>query len=171
MLKAALSEELALAYPICGGGEFYLDTDACDVAIGAALHQEQGDKLKLLRFGSRCLNAAERNYSTTRKELLAVVFFMTYFRHYLIGAKVRVRTDHGSLTWLKRMKNPSGQVARWIEKLAPFDWKIEHRAGKLHTNADSLSRRPCDGSCKQCVKIYREHNPLHHWILTLMIPG
>ena len=69
------------------------------------------------------LNSAEKNYCTTRKELLAVVYFMNYFPHYLLGddVKVIVRSDHGCLQWLKNLKNPSGQVARWLEKLSVFD--------------------------------------------------
>ena len=51
------------------------------------------------------------------------------------------------------MKAPTGQVARWIERLAPFDWDIQHRAGVRHPNADALSRMPCAGDCKQCRKL------------------
>ena len=152
-LKSILSKELELSYP-SKSGEYVLDTDACDVAIGAALHQIQDGKEKLLRFGSRCLTKEERNYCVTRKEFLAVVYFMDYFHHYLWGAKlVTVRTDHGSLQWLKSMSNPSGQVARWIQKLEIFNWKIEYRPGKQHNNADALSRRPCEGDCSQCLKM------------------
>ena len=43
-------------------------------------------------------------------------------------------------------KNPEGQVARWLETLSSYDMKIEHRAGKLHGNADGLIRQVC----KQC---------------------
>ena len=57
------------------------------------------------------------------------------------------------------MKNPIEQVAQWIEKLAPFDYTIEHRAGKLHSNADSLSRMPCDGGCSECLKMTQKQNP------------
>jgi transposase InsO family protein len=154
-LKGVLSNQLELAYPD-KNEPFILDTDACDTAIGACLSQVQDGKERVLRFGSRCLNQAERNYCTTRKELLAVVYFMDYFKHYLLGSKVTVRSDHSSLRWLKRIKEPAGQVARWIEKLAPFDWHIEYRAGKAHANADSMSRIPCDGQCKQCLKILAE---------------
>ena len=160
-LKDALSEQIQLSYPVKNGGYFYLDTDASNVAIGAALHQEQEGIEKLLRFASRCLSPAERNYCTTRKELLAVVYFLDYFKHYLLGDKVHVvvRTDHGCLRWLKNMKNPSGQVARWLEKLAAYDWEIQHRAGRSHNNADALSRSPCDGRCPQCLKILYQLEP------------
>ena len=64
---------------------------------------------------------------------------MQQFRPYLLG---RLRTDHGSLTWLQQFKNPEGQLTRWAEKLQEFDFDIVHRKGSQHTNADSLSRLP-----------------------------
>ena len=97
---------------------FILDTDASGTAIGAVLSQVQDGEERVLAYGSRCLSSMEQNYCTTRRELLAVVHFVEYYRHYLLGWKVLVRTDHGSLRWLKNMKAPTGQVARWIERLA-----------------------------------------------------
>ena len=57
-----------------------------------------------------------------------------------------MRTDHGSLTWLRNFQNPEGQLARWLEKLQELDFEIVHRQGRKHSNADALSRFPC----KQC---------------------
>lgn len=57
-----------------------------------------------------------------------------------------VRSDHGSLRWLFNFKNPEGQLARWLETLSAFDFKIQHRPGLQHKNADALSRLPC----RQC---------------------
>ena len=79
-LKGALAEQLTLSYPVKGDGDFILDTDASNYAIGAALHQLQNGEEKLLRFASRCLNTAEKNSCTTRKELPAVVNFLEYFK-------------------------------------------------------------------------------------------
>ena len=79
----------------------------------------------------------------TRKELLAVVHFLGYFKQYLLGRKFRIRTDHAALTWLKRTPDPIGQQARWLEQMEEFDFSIEHRPGTRHGNADALSRRPC----------------------------
>ena len=157
-LKEALTKTIELSYPIKNGGPFILDMDASDYHIGTALHQIQNGEERLLRFGSRCLNSAEVNYCTTRKELLAVVYFMTYYKHYLLGENVKViaRTDHGSLRWLLNLKNPSGQVARWLEKLACYDFEIQHRPGRLHGNADALSQRPCEGDCPQCMRIFNK---------------
>ena len=69
------------------------------------------------------------------------------FHHYLYGKPFKVRTDHGSLTWLLNFKNPEGQIARWFEFLSSYDFQVEHRASRSHNNADALSRRPCK-DCK-----------------------
>ena len=78
-----------------------------------------------------------------RKELLAVVHFVKSFRHYLVGKRFILRTDHASLRWLKSFKHPEGQVARWLEVLKNYDFELVHRPGRLHMNADALSRGPC----------------------------
>ena len=59
-----------------------------------------------------------------------------------------MRSDHGSLYWLFNWRNTEGQIARWLEILGAFGFKIEHRSGAKHGNADSLSRIPCN----QCGK-------------------
>ena len=75
----------ALASSIKNGGEFILDTDASGYAIGAVLSQVQDGVEQPLAFGSHCLSTAERNHCVTRRELLAVVYFMDYYRHYSSG--------------------------------------------------------------------------------------
>ena len=92
------------------------------------------------------MNSAQRNYYPTRRELLAVIAGLQHFRHYLVVATVILRTDHYSLKWLRTFKRPEGILARWIETLAEFDYTVEHRPGRLHSNADGLSRP----FCKQC---------------------
>ena len=72
------------AFP-CDAGTFILDTDACDVGIGAVLSQVQDGVERVIAYASRSLNRAERNYCVTDKELLAVRYFVEYFRHYLLG--------------------------------------------------------------------------------------
>jgi len=103
---------------------------------------------------SKLLSSTERNCCTTRKELLAVIKSVKHFRPYLYGRSFRLRTDHASLVWLCKRAEPSRQVARWLEILAEFSYRIEHRPGKKHSNADGLSRRP-DKGCKQCLHIER----------------
>ena len=64
------------------------------------------------------------------------------FRPYLLGKPFTVRSDHSALQWLYSFKEPEGQVARWLESLAEYEFKVQHRPGKKHTNADALSRMP-----------------------------
>ena len=123
---------------------FVLDTDASDTAIGGVLSQNIDGKERVIAFASRTLTKSERRYCVTRKELLALVHFVKYFRHYLYRKDFTARTDHGSLRWLANFKNPEGQLARWLEILSSYSMKIEHRPGRLHRNADGLSRRPCN---------------------------
>ena len=96
-LKKERVDHTSLSYPKVNGGPYILDMDASGTAIGAVLSQMQEGKEEVLAFGSHCLSTAERNYCVTRKELLAVVYFMCYYKHYLVGAEVIVRSDHGSL--------------------------------------------------------------------------
>eukprot|EP00731_Ephydatia_muelleri_P023001 Em0015g584a len=123
---------------------FILDTDASNDGIGGVLSQLDKDgREHVVAYGSRLLTKPERNYCVTRKELLAVVTFVTHFRTYLLGHTFTLRTDHGPLTWLYSMKEPEGQVARWLEKLQEYNFEIVHRKGLRHINADALSRLPC----------------------------
>ena len=110
------------------------------VEIGAVLSQVIDGREQPAAYGSKTLSRAETKYSVTRRELLAVVtFFFKHFRPYLSGKEFMVRTDHGSLRWLFGFKQPEGQIARWLELLASFDFDIVHRPGRKHGNADSLS--------------------------------
>ena len=155
-------------------GTFILDCDASDTSIGAELCQIQDGEERTICYGSFVLTPAQRRYCTTRKELLSVVRFTRQFRHYLLGRSILVRTDHNSLTWLMRFKMIEGQLARWLEELAQYDMVIQHRPGRNHVNADSLSRIPdelqaCDcyqagvkleslpcGGCRYCSRAHTQ---------------
>ncbi|KAJ8948177.1 hypothetical protein NQ318_010450 [Aromia moschata] len=64
------------------------------------------------------------------------------------------RAQLNQTKWIMNFKNPEGQVARWMERLQQYDFKIMHRSGKTHGNADTLSRRPClEQKCRYCQKI------------------
>ena len=144
-LKTKLVNAPVLAHPDFNYG-FILDVDACDQSIGAVISQKINGEEHAIAFASRTLTKSECAYCVTRKELLALVTFVKHFKHYLYGKNFLVRTDHSSLRWLMNFKNPEGQIARWIETLSSYDMKVEHRPGRLHQNADGVSRIPC----KQC---------------------
>ena len=145
-LKKALAEATSLAFPY-PNRPCILDTDASDVAIGAVLSQNIDGVERPIAFYSRILNSTQHNYCTTRRELLAVISALQHFRHYLLGAKIILRTDHHSLKWLQTFKRPEGILARWVETLAEFNFEIVHRPGRLHNNVDGVSRP----FCKQCI--------------------
>ena len=150
-LKWLLTHAPVLGYPD-PTLPYILDTDASNVGTGAVLSQVQEGQERAIAFHSKTLSPAERNYCVTRRELLAVVLSVKHFRPYLYGRKFTIRTDHASLVWLHRRKEPSCQVARWIESLAEHQYQIVHRKGEKHGNADGLSRRQCE-DCKQCLSI------------------
>ncbi|KAJ8349608.1 hypothetical protein SKAU_G00247380 [Synaphobranchus kaupii] len=152
-LRAALTEAPVLAYPDAQR-PFIIDTDASNTGVGAILSQEDEDDERVVAYYSRALGKAERNYCVTRRELLAVVRALHHFRPYLQGSDFLLRTDHASLTWLLNFKDPEGQVALQVAlQLQGYDFEIQHRAGRLHGNADALSCRPCAAQeCRYCSR-------------------
>ena len=129
-------------------GQYRLDCDASNLAIGAVLSQVQDGEERVIAYASRLYSKSEKNYCVTRKELLAMVYFTKHFRQYLLGRPFLIRTDHSALLWLRKTPEPIGQQGRWLEILEGFDFSVEHRPGRHHTNADALSRIPC-GQCGQ----------------------
>ena len=119
---------------------FILDTDASDKGLGAVLHQVRGGNERVIAYATRAPSKAERNYSMTRKELLALVWGTDHFEKYLYGRRFLARTAQSALQWLQNFKNPRGQVARWLERLSDFNFEAEHRSAHLHGNAGGLSR-------------------------------
>ena len=115
--------------------------DASGDAIGYALGQIQNGREVALAYGGRNLNSAEKNYSTTEREALAMVESIKRFEPYLVGRRFRVHSDHDSLKWLMSVKRPSGRLSRWSLLLQQYDFDIIYRPGKQNGNADALSRR------------------------------
>ena len=152
-LKEKLTTAPVLSSPI-DNGEYVLDTDCSDLSAGAVLQQRQHGELKVIAYASRVLNEAERNYCTTRKELVAMIFGLKQFRHYLLLTDFIIRVDHAALRALMTTPEPVGQAARWLDFLADYRFTIVHRPGVSHANSDSLSRRPCErqgSDCLQCA--------------------
>ena len=91
-------------------------------------------------FASRVLTPAECRYSTTKREALAVIQAMKWFKPYIWGTQFVLRTDHASLQWLFRQNN-DGMIFRMLQRLQEFDFQVVHRPGDKHGNADGLSRQ------------------------------
>ena len=113
------------------------------------LSQVQNGEERVIAYYLKMLTIEEANYCTTRKEMLAIIKAIKHFRPYLLGRRFKVRTDHASLTRMMNAKNPAGQLARWLETLSTYDYKLEYRPGKNHGNVDGLSRHQCI-ECWQC---------------------
>lgn len=120
---------------------FVLNCDACKYATGGVLQQDQGNGLQPVAYRSRKLTPAERNYDTREQEFLALLDCCSYWRHYLHGRRFTLLSDHDSLKYHKSMPQLTGRLARWIEKMAEFDYDIQHIAGVKNVVADALSRR------------------------------
>lgn len=127
--------------------ELHLETDASDVGLGGYLYQKDnhGNEYPLL-FLSRTLKSAEKNYSITEKELLAVIFCLEQCRPYVHGRKFKIHTDHKALEYIHKLQNPSGRLARWSLAISQFDFEIEWRKGDENIVADTLSRNPQETS-------------------------
>lgn len=147
-LKTALMTPPVLAYPI-PGKTFILDTDASDRATGAVLSQTHADGEHVIAYMSKAMNKHEQSYCVTRKELLAVVNALKHFNSYLYGQAVLLRTDNSAVSWVRNLKNPMGQMARWLQEIENYDITVTHRPGSKHTNADAMSRNPCKVCTRQ----------------------
>lgn len=135
-MKRALVSAPVLAYPnFCK--PFLLLVDASSTGIGFTLGQVQNRKEVVIAYNGRSLNQAGQNYSTTEREE-----GIKKFQPYLHRRRFTVVTDHSSLRWLMNVKDASGRLATWALLLQQCDFEIVHRPGKVHGNADSLSRRP-----------------------------
>ena len=159
-LKQALISAPILAYPKLGS-KFILDTDASNSAVGAVLSQIQDNKERVIAYMSKSMNVHERAYCITRKELLAVVTALKHFHSYLYGQSVLLRTDNAAVSWMRTLKLPTGQVARWLQELNTYNLEVIHRGGRSHSNADALSRMPCK-ACKHQQKLQEEFDSINN---------
>ncbi|XP_039303430.1 uncharacterized protein LOC120357332 [Solenopsis invicta] len=103
---------------------FLLQTDASQHGLGAVLSQYFEDGERVIAYASRSLNGAEKNYSATELECLAVVWGIRHLRGYLEGYEFTVITDHQALQWLRRMDSPTGRLGRWALELQQYSFDV-----------------------------------------------
>lgn len=148
-VKESFLKAIMLTHPD-PSATYYLQTDSSEIGLGAELYQkdEEGNH-RTIGFASRVLQPAERNYTTTEKEALAIVWALAKFRTFVIGVKLVIVTDHRSLTFLKQCKLHHSRLARWILWLQQFQFEIQHCSGSANIVSDTLSRYPVGGSVEQ----------------------
>ena len=113
--------------------------------MGAVLGQRLYKKPTAICYASKTLTEAQINYTTTEKELLAVVYALEKFWHYILGSKIIMYTDHAALKYLLSNKEAKPRLIRWVLLLQEFDLEIKHKKGNENSVADHLSRLHISG--------------------------
>ncbi|XP_025163159.1 uncharacterized protein LOC105186048 [Harpegnathos saltator] len=123
------------------------ETDANQHGLGAVLTQNLEKGERVIAYASRTLNQAEKNYSATELECLAIVWGIRRLREYLEGYTFTVVTDHQSLKWLQKLETAvvqtstaTGRLGRWKFELQQYTFNVAYRKGSQNRVADPLSR-------------------------------
>ena len=138
-IKIRLVQAPIMAAPEWDQG-FEMMCDASDFAMGAVLVQRKEKIFRAIYYASRTFNEAQENYSTTEKEMLAIVFACEKFRPYILGSHVIVHTDHAAIKYLMSKKEAKPRLIRWVLLLQEFDLEIKDKKGCDNVIADHLSR-------------------------------
>ncbi|CAN6678271.1 unnamed protein product [Malus baccata var. baccata] len=139
---------------------FELMCDASNYAIGAVLGQRRNKQPHVIHYASWTLNDAQLNYSTTEKELLAVVFALDKFRSYLLGTKVIVYSDHAAWKYLLTKKDAKPRLIRWMLLLQEFNIEIRDNKGSENVVADHLSRLVHEEDCLPILETFPDEQLL-----------
>ncbi|GJZ24710.1 reverse transcriptase domain-containing protein [Tanacetum coccineum] len=119
---------------------FEIMCDASDYAVGAVLGQRKTKHFQPIHYASKTMTDAQAHYTTTEKELLAVVYAFEKFRPYLVLSKTIVYTDHSTLKYLLAKQDAKPRLLWWILLLQEFDVIIRDKKGAENLAADHLSR-------------------------------
>ncbi len=121
---------------------FWLDVDWSPKGVGAILSQKEGKFERVVAYASKSLTDTQRRFHLMEGECYALIWGIMHFRQYLHMKHFILRTDHKPLEWLATISDTHGRRGRWVSMLQDFSFKIVHRPGLRHMNADALSRNP-----------------------------
>ena len=138
-IKSILVEALIMV-KLDWNREFEIMCDASDFAMGVVLGQKAEKVFKAIYYARKTFNEAKENYSTTEKEMLAIVFACEKFRSYILGSHVIIHTDHVAIKYLMAKKEAKPRLIRWVLLLQEFDLEIKDKKGCDNVIADHLSR-------------------------------
>ncbi|GKD20480.1 reverse transcriptase domain-containing protein, partial [Tanacetum coccineum] len=119
---------------------FEIMRDTSDYAVGAVLGKRKTKHFQPIHYASKTMIDAQAHYTTTEKELLAVVYAVEKFRPYLVLLKTIVYTDHSALKYILAKQDAKPRLLRWILLLQEFDVIIRDKKGVKNLAADHLSR-------------------------------
>jgi hypothetical protein len=136
LLKKRLMSPPVLIMPDLQKG-FYIYCDACGQGLGCVLMKEG----HVIAYASRQLRKHELNYPTHDLELAAVVHALKIWRHYIMGTKCQVYTDHKSLKYIFTQKDLNLRQRRWLELIKDYDWEIHYQPGRANLVTDALSQK------------------------------
>ena len=126
--------------------ETRIKCDASRAVLGAALEQRSTTGWHTVAFVSRFLNSNEERYDGNELELLWVVWCVEYFKYYLFGKSFTIITDHRALLSIMKKqrsnKSYNSRLTRWVDRLLPFDFNIEHIPRAKMGLVDYISRKP-----------------------------
>ena len=120
--------------------DFEIMCDASDYEMGAVLGQKADKMFRVIYYANKTFNEAQENYSTTEKEMLAMVFACEKFRPYILGSHVIIHIDHAAIKYLMAKKEAKLRLFRWVLLLQEFDLEIEDKKGCDNVIDDHLSR-------------------------------
>ena len=138
-IKSRLVEAPIMAKPDWNK-EFEVMCNASDYAMGAILGQKDDKVFMAIYYSRKTFNEAQENYSTTEKEMLAMVFACEKFRPYILGSYVIIHTDHAAIKYLMAKKEANPRLIRWVLLLQEFDLEIKDKKGCDNVTVDHLSR-------------------------------
>jgi transposase InsO family protein len=138
-LKKALLNDTVISYPDFNH-PFYVATDASNVGVGTVLYQKINGEIKYISMMAKSLSSSERNYSATKRELLAVVYALKKFHKYLFATHFFLYTDHKALTYLHTQKIANAMMINWLDVILQYDFKVVHLPGIDNILPDTLSR-------------------------------